>query len=246
MQTVEGMRESPRLANAPLVEVVFELRFPGNFAVHAGLDRFQRNLGEEFPTLFVPKAAAGEPLALKPYQWKSEDGSRSVNVALNVFSYMSRSYGVFDEFRAEFRRLAGFFFEIHKPQSFTRLGLRYINVLPTLNCAAEALHPWLSLGLRLPIFGESEASEVAGSFLLKRPGGTLRLAFGDALPSDRPQFGSKGAPIAGFVLDFDFFRSGPVPASDLESFLDEGHRTIESLFFALVTPGALGVMEGRE
>lgn len=242
---MEGMRESSRLANAPLVEVVFELRFPGHFAVYAGLDRFQQNLGAEFPSLFVPKAAAGEPLALKPYQWKSEDGSRSVNVGLSVFSYMSRRYGVFEEFRTEFKRLAGLFFEIYRPNLFTRLGLRYINIFPSLEGRAEALHPWLDLGLRLPVFGDSEASEVSGAFFLKRPGGTLRLAFGDAHLMDRPQIGPKGVPMDGFALDFDFFRVGSTAIDEVDSFLDDGHRSIEELFFALVKPDALDVMEGK-
>ncbi|HPA51044.1 MAG TPA: TIGR04255 family protein [Thermoanaerobaculia bacterium] len=239
------MRESSRLANAPLVEVVFEIRFPGNFAVYAGLDRFQRALGPEFPSLFVPKAAAGEPLALKPFQWKSEDGSRSVNVALNVFSYMSRRYGVFEEFKTEFRRLSSMFFEIHRPDSLTRLGLRYVNIFPAMECTAEALHPWLELGLRLPALGESEASEVAAAFLLKRPGGTLRLAFGEAAPSDFTPIGPAGVRLTGFALDFDFFRVGPAVVGDIDPFLDEGHQTIETLFFSMVKPEALRVMEGK-
>jgi uncharacterized protein (TIGR04255 family) len=234
-----------RLANAPLVEVVFELRFPGNFAVYAGLDRFQKTLGEEFPSLLVPKVQAGEAHALKPYQWQSEDGLRSINVALNLFSFMSRQYDVFGGFQSEFRKHADSFFEIHRPKRFTRLGLRFINFFPHLESTVSALHPWLDLGLRTPAILEGTVKEIQGSVVVEVPPALLRMTFGKAAQNGpRP-----GTPFLGltegFVLDFDFYREGSIPADEIFSFLEAGHQVIESSFFSLLKPDALKMLEGK-
>jgi uncharacterized protein (TIGR04255 family) len=234
-----------RLANAPLIEVVFELRFPGNFAVYAGLDRFQQTLGEDFPSLLVPKVQAGEALALKPFQWQSEDGSRSINVALNLFSFMSRKYGVFGEFRSEFRKYADSFFGIYSPKKFTRLGLRFINLFPQLDSTVSALHPWLDLGMRTPVSPEGTVREIQGSMVVDVPPSQLRMTFGKAIQnSPRP-----GTPFAGltegFVLDFDFYREGSIPMDEMLPFLETGHEIIESWFFSLLRSDALKMLEGK-
>ena len=231
--------------NAPLVEVVFELRFPGNFAVYAGLDRFQQTLGEEFPSLLVPKVHAGEAPALEPYQWQSEDGSRSISVALNLFSFMSRQYGVFGEFQSEFRKHADSFFGIYRPKKFTRMGLRFINLFPQLDSSVSALHPWLDLGMRTPVNPDGIVREIQGSMVVEVPPSILRLTFGKAIQSiPRPGSAFAGL-VEGFVLDFDFYREGSIPPEEMSSFLESGHETIESWFFSLLKPEALNMLEGR-
>jgi uncharacterized protein (TIGR04255 family) len=234
-----------RLANAPLIEVVFELRFPGNFAVYAGLDRFQQTLGEEFPSLLVPKVQAGEALALKPFQWQSEDGSRSINVALNLFSFMSKQYGVFGEFQSEFRKYADSFFGIYSPKKFTRLGLRFINLFPQLDSTVSALHPWLDLGMRTPVSPKGTVREVQGSMVVEVPPALLRMTFGKAIQNS-PRPGTPFAGLAeGFVLDFDFYREGSIPMDEMLPFLETGHEIIESWFFSLLRPDALKILEGK-
>lgn len=240
----------PRLANSPLAEVVFELKFPGSFAVWSGLERFQKAVGTDYPRLFVPAVQPGQFPALIPFRLSSQDDSRSINVALNLFSVMARSYGVFPEFRAEFDRLFSEFRKMHNPPTLTRLGLRYINVLPVAPTVTGSilpiLHPWLDMKTEVPEGLRRPVSESSTALVLEYPHGRLRLTVGNAQAEKRSADGTIANASSVFLFDLDFFREGTIESSEVVSFLENAHATIEQAFFDLLRPDVVVQLEGGE
>jgi uncharacterized protein (TIGR04255 family) len=235
-----------RLPNSPLAEVVFEIRFPGHFSVLAGLGRFQDSISSEFGSLFVPRLEAGEPIALKPFRWTSADGLHSVHAALHLFSFTSKKYTVFDEFKSHAHGYLTRFFAVYRPPKLTRLGLRYINLLPLdrAHQRSDALHPWLNLGLSVPSVLQTKVDDLQCSALLSFQSGMLRVTLGTAVPN-RPQEKDSHSPRETFALDFDFFRAGVIPVDSIDEFLDSGHQIIEDAFFSLIKADALQTLEGK-
>lgn len=206
----------------------------------AGLARFQEAIGAEFPTLLVPNAQAGQAPALQPFRFVSGDGNEVVSVALNLFSFTTKRYGVFAQFQDRFDALFSRFRKIHAPEELTRAGLRYVNVLPWLDTGLARPHPWLKLEIGAPKILRRSMPLFATSMVLEYPAGRLRVQAG------RAQEQPAGPGVAArFTLDFDFSREGPFPVTDLPSFLDLGHTTVEDAFFGLLTPEALRRLEGR-
>jgi uncharacterized protein (TIGR04255 family) len=232
-----------RLPNSPLAQVACEIRFPGHFAATDGLARFQSAVEDQFPTLYVPRVQSGEAPALRAAQLVSADESERINVAIHLFSFDSRKYSVFAEYRARFLNLLTRFFEIHRPRELTRFGLRYKNVLPWQGASTEQLHPWLTLGFRVPTVMEREVSHINGTMILRYDHGALRVT----LERQEAEVRATQEQVADtFVVDLDFFRTGSIPLEELEGMMDKGHRTIEDVFFALLSQEGLNAMKGTE
>lgn len=246
MKTDHVPRTRARLPNSPLAEVVFEIRFPGHFSVLAGLGRFQESISSEFGSLFVPRLEAGEPIALKPFRWTSADGLHSLHAALHLFSFTSKKYTVFDEFKSQVQGYLTRFFDVYRPPNLIRLGLRYINLLPLDRALqrSDALHPWLNLGLSIPSALQTKVDDLQCSALLAFKSGKLRVTLGTAVPNP-PQEKDASFPRESFALDFDFFRMGENPVESIDEFLNSGHQIIEDSFFSLVKPDALQTLEGK-
>lgn len=119
------------LPNAPLGEVVFEIRFPGDLRLYALWGDLQAELREEFPALFAPKVVEGDAPTLKPFHLVSRDRSERVCLALNLFSYITQTYLDFGAFRGRYEGLLAAFLKRFRPPVITRAGLRYLNWLPT-------------------------------------------------------------------------------------------------------------------
>jgi uncharacterized protein (TIGR04255 family) len=244
-QTTAPMR--PQLANSPLVEAVFEVRFPGHFSVLNRLGQFQSAIQKEFPNLFVPTVPSGpDPSALMPYRFVSSDQSESLQVAVNRFALVWKRYSVFEAFRSRFLDLFGRFrSQAYDPPTFTRMGLRYMNVFPAQPASIKQFHPWLAIGLNAPSLASQNAEQITGSVNLVFPEGRLRVYVGDE-PTGLQNIGFPANALAGtFALDLDFYTGGPVPSGDLEVFLDAAHKRVDDAFFGLVTEEALKVLGGE-
>ena len=61
--------------NAPLVETVFEIRFPGEPAVECGRDKFYEQIRDTYSRVLVPRSVEGKAMAVEPYQFEREDGT---------------------------------------------------------------------------------------------------------------------------------------------------------------------------
>lgn len=129
------MEAKPQPTMLPLQLATCEVRFPGDPAVEVGRAEFFQRIRDDYPTLRVPKAAAGEAPALQPYRFDSGDGGRWVGLAVNSLSYATKGphYGSFDDFAGVFLNVLHELVEIVPSVSasgLTRVGLRYQNHLP--------------------------------------------------------------------------------------------------------------------
>ncbi len=59
--------------HAPLIEAVFEIRFPGEPAVECQRDEFFEMVRDQFPRVHVPKVTSGQWPSLLPYHFRTDD-----------------------------------------------------------------------------------------------------------------------------------------------------------------------------
>lgn len=224
-----------QMPNAPLGEVVFELRFPGDLGVHAAWGALQKALRDEFPKLLVPKVNGGDFPALKPVSLASDDHGEQLALAVNSFAFVTRRYLQYDAFKARYAELLGLFLQHLRPVHLTRLGLRYLNWLPQelpgVSRQPGQLHGCLTLQLAGLPSGLDWSGPPVFMAAFETSDAKLNLQLG---PDER-----------GLRLDLDAYKEGEVPTDDVMTILDGLHQTIESTFFSVVTPGYLAYMKGE-
>jgi uncharacterized protein (TIGR04255 family) len=225
----------PRLPNAPLGEVVFEIRFPGDLRLLSKWGEIQSELRSEFPNLLVPRVREGEFPALKPYHVSSEDQSERITLAVNLFGFITQRYLDFEAFSARYAPLFGIFVRHFRPPVVTRAGLRYLNwlpaVFPAVTQGADQVHPCLNLRL----------GGLPAGLKLAQPLLIARLEAREA--TIMMQLGSDER---GIRLDFDCYREAQIPTEEVLSVLDGEHKLIDDLFFDVVTPEYLSYMRGDQ
>lgn len=90
---------------------------------------------------------------------------------------------------------------------------------------------------------EREVSHINGTMILRYDHGALRVT----LERQEAEVRATQEQVADtFVVDLDFFRTGSIPLEELEGMMDKGHRTIEDVFFALLSKEGLNAMKGTE
>ncbi len=124
--------DGPLYRNQPLREAAFEIAFRGNLAIEAGRSGFQEEIRDQYPNLLVPQALEGVAPSLQHYRFENEDRDAGVQLAINSFSFYMKRYPGAHLFKKETRKL----FDIAKPImrsiEATRVGWRYINIIPFL------------------------------------------------------------------------------------------------------------------
>lgn len=239
----------PALVNSPLVEVVYEVKFSGSFAVMSGLAQIQEALRDEYPKVLVPNLQdLSEAPALKHYRFASPDLLDTVGVAINSFLFSTKRYGVFEQFRDSTLRLLEVFRGVYQPPHFTRLGLRFTNILPLEQGTTQNVHPWLQLGVSVPRCLGRPLAEFQGNLVFEYDDGArLRVMTGKAQQTRELAAGGRHQMVVdGFLLDLDCYREGDIPPGEDVAFLTTAHGIIDAAFFDLLTPGGRALMEGRQ
>ena len=229
---------SPKYEYSPLVEVIFEVRFPGEPAVECHRDRFFNEIRDDFPTVWVPHVEPGKPLSMQPYHFKTNDGSESVMVAINRFAYSARRYEGFEAFRPHALSLVKKFCGKYGIKKLSRTGLRYVNVIPFLR--SDDLVPWtkyFTVNLAMPESSMKEVSNVALVLESRSATGkmTTRIACGKS--EDETQ--------EVFILDFDFSKTKALDVSKIPQYLDESHEHTKKVFEGVVSESYKAVMRGE-
>jgi uncharacterized protein (TIGR04255 family) len=230
---------SDRHPNSPLVEVVFEIRFPGETAVECLRHVIQERIRGDFPSLFVPNAQQGMATALQPYRFEKADGSAGVMAALNSFSYFARNYDGFELFRKEALRLMKLLVKTVPVREITRVGLRHVNIIP-----------FVRKGESIPVesvffFGEKVAE------LLSRPFENFSAAFTVPIGAGKmtariEALSRKDGGQEAFLLDLDYFRTEGLRISALGQYLEEAHEESNLLFLKIISQSYHDYIEGLE
>ena len=228
------MSDSP-YPNAPVREVVFEIRFPGEPAVECRRDRLFERVRDEFPDVFVPAQTRPEVghAALLPYKFAASDGSRSLLCALNLFAYSSTRYPGFTPFRDEALRWLREFQTDVPLRRLIRTGLRYVNMIPLM--PDSPLHELLAIQLSLGSYSPEALRNVSLSLEIPRSGGTLNMRLGPAATTDGPLL----------ILDFDYVKTADLEFDHLADYLQESHDETKALFESLVTERYRAYLQGE-
>lgn len=228
----------PPYVNSPLVEAVFEIRFPGEPAVECHRDEFYAKIRDRFPSVLVPAIQPGQPVALQPYHFKSKDGSDTVMVAINRFAYATQRYPGFGQFEPAALELAEQFCKHFKIGKLTRTGLRYINVIPFLR--EGRVIPWRQYFTVELVVPESSPDDFLNIGLLlesRCDKGVIATRIACGKTAD----GSKEV----FLLDFDFAKTEDLHTKNLRQYMEESHDHTKKVFEKIVSDSYKAVMEGK-
>ena len=170
--------DSPRVIyqKNPLTEVICQLSFPAILLIDSEVPAsFQGKIREEYPIyqevqganlkLNFPQELAqvvGNSLSLKSgrptYQFLSADRKWRVTLTRESLSVSTVEYKRWEDFKRHLETAFAAFLEEYKPHFFTRIGLRYQDLIQRSELGLENV-TWSEL-LSPPIAGELSAPEI--------------------------------------------------------------------------------------
>jgi len=231
--------------NSPLVEVVFEIRFPGEPMVECRRHEFYDKVRDSYPRVLVPQIQAQGFPALEPYRFERGDRSAGVLLALDKFGYYTRKYPGYKEFKGEFSKLVSIFGKLFNLSKLKRTGWRYINIIPfTRESEMIPLKRFLNLGPFLPkseldsTRDNSEQYEnLSITLISKMDDCSITTKLESIISSD----GSREA----LLLDFDCAKWKNLSFSKTETYIEENHKVARNLFERLITDSYRQYLRGE-
>ena len=223
--------------NAPLIESVFEVRFPGNPALECKRDALYAEFEERFPIVKVPHNESGMLPAMPLYHFASADGNKAILSSIRSVGFSTKSYGGFSNFKKESLEIIKFAIAKFKIKKLIRTGLRYTNVIPfSRENHSIPVARFLNMKVVLPEVAPQTFENVA---LLM----TSKVSDEGKLTT-RIESGVVGA-AESLVVDFDFFKEGDLNPSELDDYIENSHKHTKQFFTALVSDGYRKVMRGE-
>lgn len=204
---------------APLMEVVCQVRFPADLRLEKDPPAdFQQRIRSEFPLLnrntqsilrgLPPEIAQAFEAVAPPagtttiWQFATEDGQKRLELTKDNLTLIARNYDRWERFYNAFRGSLNAFVELYEPPFFTRIGLRYRDLIRRSALDLNNV-PWHEL-LKDHVLGElavvrERAMEAARNLLLSLPerGAKVRLQHGFAEV--------EGSTEQCYLIDCDFF-----------------------------------------
>ena len=227
----------------PLEVVIAQLRFPSILKIEAEVPaRFQEKIRSRYP-LFSEPSPLTRGLQLPPelmnlvgstlnvtrtYQFAAEDGNWTLTLSKEQIALACYAYRQWEEFRSQFDEPFRFFLEEYSPAFFTRIGLRYRDVIHRSALGldrvpwSELLEPRIAAELDSPISEEVEESSHQILVRLTDNGGKVRMFHGVSRVADDDE--------PRYVIDNDFFTEQKTEIKDATSKLDNFNRKSGSLF----------------
>ncbi|MCD6539288.1 MAG: TIGR04255 family protein [Candidatus Omnitrophica bacterium] len=224
--------------NAPLVETVFEIRFPGEPAVECKRDRFYEKVRDVYSKVLVPRAVEGKAMALEPYKFEREDGTYGIMLAINKISVYCKKYDGFKVFKEEVMKLLSIFGELFNIKKLNRTGLRYINIIPFIREGEIIpLNHYLNINLKLPSAIPSDFKNINIIFVSQTEGGSVTTRIEPAISQDCTQ--------EVIILDFDYAKEGDLNFNLIDKYIEESHYHTKHLFEELITEEYRKLMRGE-
>jgi len=205
-----------QLENAPLSEVVCQVRYPPILRISTEEPTaFQERIRDRFPlvdlehgfVLRLPRPGAKEAPAAEPkasvYRFHTPDEQTTISLAADFYAVSTTAYTHWGDFTRVLDLAHQAVEQLYRPAYATRIGLRYINRLTFQNTGCQTvdeLFGVLRAELTAPIHNPAWGEAVELHCRLVLPDGPARLTIGTVFetPEDGPTF----------VLDFDYFEEG--------------------------------------
>ena len=223
----------------PLEQVVCQLRFPTILKIDAEIPyEFQEKIREQFPDysetgelkLQVPEEEQAQiPIevlkelvktqAIKNYQFKSEDNVWTINLTRTFLALTTTKYVRWEEFKEKLKTPLNAINEIYRPKYFSRIGLRYVNVIQRSKLSLQGIS-WREL-LNPHILGLLGSEELSDSIMNFENKYELQLSDNESLVRIITQYvkSVENDEIA-FKIDNDFFNTSKTAIEDANSRLE--------------------------
>ena len=248
----------------PLDRVICQLRFPPILKIETEIPaEFQECIRQDFPefrekeetTLSIPKTIQREvpmgviqqlmPSETKNYEFTSEDGFWRVNLSRTFVALTSTKYETRQQFKDKLINPLNSLIEIYKPAYFSRIGLRYVDiirrsVLKLDNVAwGELLQPYVLGLLGSPDVSKNvQTLEAKYEIRLDDGSSTARIVTGLVECEEKHE--------VCFMIDTDFFTTSKTDASQVMNKLDYFQIRASRLIQWLITNRLHTAMEPEE
>lgn len=240
--------------NNQLVEVICQLRFPTilSIATKAPAD-FQDAIRETFPTYQLRHdaqpmkvtQAPGQPprmeraVPVANHQFRSADGHYRVNLTQDFISLTCNQYTTWEDFAKMMDHSLASFIRLYKPASFTRAGLRYVNVFSRKELDLESV-PMREL-LTPAYMGLMSKEEMPETSFLRCtqevdatiPGGCqLKLHIGPGMMRRGTDTSDKEVKL---IFDMDVSMKGNIPVNLAAASMQTIHAQANNIFRDAIT-----------
>lgn len=137
------MAERVKYGRSPLIETIYQLRFPTILSINSEQPvDFQSKIREKYPffeqtvmpeqqMMFSNEGVPSE-LRIRPinnYQFVTEDGNSKINLTSSFIAFSTVRYDRWEEFSKDIDDILPTFIDIYKPKFYTRIGLRYKDII---------------------------------------------------------------------------------------------------------------------
>jgi uncharacterized protein (TIGR04255 family) len=237
--------ESPRVIydKNPLEEVICQLRFPPILRVEESVATFQEVVRKEYP-LFkekgseqvnIPEQIAHLVRIGNPsFEFTSDDGMWTLVLTRDFIALTARQYRHWEEFRNHLDSPLNVFIEQFSPSFYTRVGLRYRDVIKRSDLGLREVE-WAQL-LGTHITGELSLPDIAGS--VKHLAHETIIGLEDQVSQVQIRHGlarAKEHDEQVYVIDSDFFSTEKTETKDAIERLDSFNRQAGRLFRWCIT-----------
>lgn len=232
--------------NNPLEEVICQIRFPPILRITAQKPAvFQERIRSEYPLLHekrqIPQMPVPEELQKliqidhkTAYDFKTENEDWTISLTDDFIAITTSNYTRWEVFREKFRKAYEALIDIYQPAPFTRLGLRYRDVIKRSALNIPVSEGWSRL-LQPHIAGELALDDVSNAIsekftntliALSDMGGAVRLRHGIGKDQDDEQV---------YIIDSDFFAEEKIQHQDVFKYLDHFNQNGRRLFRWCIT-----------
>lgn len=220
-----------------LQQTVCELRFPTLMGLGDARppEKFANALRKAYPIYGLVNEVTvniGMPqhAASLAHQFKTANGHWAVSLKSNALTLETGQYTKFEDLLARLMTVLDAAMLVIDSDFFTRVGLRYINVVKT--SGGLDMTSWVNPQLVQPLGAQlfTGIAEYNGRLQLATPDGGLLLQHGLAQKQEAgPAGAAQASPLPNYVIDIDVFRN-EVAASDVALALQRGHDQAFTLF----------------
>jgi uncharacterized protein (TIGR04255 family) len=238
----------------PLHQVVCQIRFPALLRLQAQAPfEFQESIQASFPIYREPEGAIdlppqlveliGNPARKGTHRFQSEDSQWTLSVDPGFLALTCSNYESWDKFSSLLFTALKKFAEIYRPSFYSRIGLRYQNLIR---------RTWVDEKIGWDrLINPSLVGPLADQELESRlRGASSSLQFNAGEEGDSVHFQYGLAEVDGedqrcFLLDFDYFYDLKTEDKDVENVINRLYRYSGPAFQWAITPTLHQAMEPR-
>ncbi|MCK4787768.1 MAG: TIGR04255 family protein [Desulfobacteraceae bacterium] len=241
--------------------VICQLRFPPLLKIDSELPAtFQERIRADFPdfhereepSIKIPQEIRQGlpakvvryvmPVQTKNYEFSSEN--HTINLTRTFIALTSKEYRRRSEFREKLKGPLQALIELYEPAYFTRVGLRYIDIIDRKELGlenidwSELLQPYVLGLLSSDMRGSVESLEAKYEIRLDDGSSVARIVTGLVDVEDRAE--------TNFMIDMDFYSTQKMTPTSAEEKLDYFHVEASKAFRWMITDELHNAMEPED